>query len=211
MPGMAPGAVDIVLFDLGGVLIELGGVRALRELSAIASDDEVWRRWLTCPWVRSFESGRCSAAEFADGVVSDWNLPVTSERFLELFRDWPVGPLPGASDLLAEVQRLLPIGCLSNTNLLHWEHQIDRWPILEVFDYSFLSFDLGLVKPDPAVFAEITDRLPVDPGRVLFLDDNALNTDAARSSGFLAEHVRGVAEARRALVESGVLAAGGDA
>jgi putative hydrolase of the HAD superfamily len=207
MQGMAPGAVDIVLFDLGGVLIELGGVRALRELGDIASDDEVWRKWLTCPWVRTFESGQCSAADFADGVVSDWNLPVTSERFIELFRRWPVGPLPGASDLLAEVQSTLPIGCLSNTNVLHWDYQVARWPILEAFDYSFLSFDLGLVKPDSAVFAEVADRLPVDRGRVLFLDDNALNADAARSFGFLAEHVHGVGEARRALVESGVLAA----
>ena len=77
MPGMASGAVDIVLFDLGGVLIELGGVRALRELADIASDDEVWRRWLTCPWVRTFESGQSSTAEFADGVV-----PVLQQRGL---------------------------------------------------------------------------------------------------------------------------------
>ncbi len=204
---MSTASADIVLFDLGGVLIELGGVNAMRELADIASDDEVWQRWLTCPWVRSFERGRCSASEFADGVVSEWQLSITPERFLELFRGWPVGPMPGAWELLAEVQSTMPIGCLSNTNVLHWEYQVGHWPILNIFDYRFLSFDLGMVKPDSAVFEAVSERLPVSRDRVLFLDDNLLNTEAAGSFGFVSRRVRGVGEARRALVDAGVLTA----
>lgn len=99
----------------------------------------------------------------------------------------------------------MPIGCLSNTDLLHWEHQSSQWPILAAFDYQFVSFDLGLVKPDLAVFQAVSDRLPVSRDRVLFLDDNALNTEAARTFGFLSEQVRGVVETRQALVKTGVL------
>lgn len=92
MPGRD---VEFVLFDLGGVLIELGGIAMLQELAGIASYDEVWQRWLTCPWVREFERGRCSATEFSVGVVSEWQLDISPERFLEVFRDWPIGPYPG--------------------------------------------------------------------------------------------------------------------
>lgn len=67
---MAPPPIDIVLFDLGGVLIEFGGVEAMRALAGIDSDDELWRRWLTCRWVRSLERGDCSPADFAGGMVS---------------------------------------------------------------------------------------------------------------------------------------------
>jgi glucose-1-phosphatase len=197
--------VDIVLFDLGGVLIELGGVASLQTMAGIADDEAVWQKWLTSPWVRRFEAGQCSADEFSGGVVSEWDLPVTPDQFLEIFRDWPVGPLPGSSELLADVQRQVPIGCLSNTNTLHWDHQFARWPILGMFDYRFLSFDLGLVKPDRSVFKAVADRLPVGADRVLFLDDNALNSDAARSFGFLSERVRGVEEARQVLENVGVL------
>lgn len=205
LPLMATRDADLVLFDLGGVLIELGGVAALQELAGIASDEAVWQKWLTSAWVRRFESGRCSAEEFSSGVVSEWELAVPPERFLELFRDWPIGPLAGSSELLVDVQRTVPIGCLSNTNTMHWEHQVARWPILGLFDYRFLSFDLGLVKPDPAVFQAVADSLPVSPDRVLFLDDNTLNSDAARSFGFLSERVRGVEEARQVLVDAGVI------
>ena len=200
--------VDFVLFDLGGVVIELGGVGAMRALSGLASNTEVWERWLTSPWVQRFESGRCTASEFSEGVVSEWELPVSPSEFLEAFRDWPIGPFDGAAELLAAVRRRVPIGCLSNTNTVHWQHQVENWSILELFDYRFLSFDLGLVKPDPEVYRTVAGLLPVPPDRVLFLDDNQLNTEAARSYGFRSEQVYGVEEAERVLVEVGVIGGG---
>ena len=39
-------SVDVVLFDLGGVLIDFGGVGPMKELSGITGDEELWRRWL---------------------------------------------------------------------------------------------------------------------------------------------------------------------
>ncbi len=202
---MVPRPFDVVLFDLGGVLIELGGVTSLQEMAGLVSDEAVWQKWLTSPWVRRFESGGCTPVEFSTGVVTEWDLPISPERFLEIFRDWPVGPLAGASELLADVRGVVPAGCLSNTNTMHWDHQFSRWPLLGVFDYRFLSFDLGLVKPDPALFRAVSDRLPVDPDRVLFLDDNILNTEAAQAFGFRSERVVGVDEARGVLVEAGVI------
>ena len=91
---MSIAGFDLVLFDLGGVLIELSGVGAMRDLAGIGSDDELWERWLSCPWVRAFERGECTAAEFATGMVEEWKLSVTADVFLEAFRMWPVGPRP---------------------------------------------------------------------------------------------------------------------
>jgi HAD superfamily hydrolase (TIGR01509 family) len=199
------GEIEVVLFDLGGVLVDFGGVAPMRELAGIDSDDELWSRWLTCRWVRSFERGECSADDFATGVVGDWGLPVEPETFLDAFRSWPGGPLPGADALLRSVQRAVPAGCLSNTNALHWEHQFARWPILDAFDFRFLSFELGYVKPDRDVFDRVAQLLAAPPSRVLFLDDNALNVEGAAAAGFAAVHVRGVTEARQALVAAGVL------
>ncbi len=51
----------------------------------------------------------------------------------------------------------------------------------------------------------VADALPVSRERVLFLDDNAVNVEAAGAAGFAAEHVKGVDGARGALVGSGVL------
>ncbi len=194
-----------MLFDLGGVLIDFGGVGPMKELSGIERDDELWRRWLTCRWVRSFERGHCSMEDFATGVTGDWGLPIEPQAFLDAFRTWPGGPLPGAQTLLEHVQRRLPAGCLSNTNSLHWQDNYARYPILDAFDFTFLSFELGYVKPDQELFDHVAGLLPSPPSRVLFLDDNSLNVDGAAAAGFTAIQVRGVDEARQALVAIGVL------
>lgn len=196
---------DVVLFDLGGVLIDFGGVAPMKALAGIESDDELWSRWLTCRWVRSFERGGCSADDFAAGVVGDWGLSVQPATFLDAFQSWPGGPLPGADELLEQVQQTVPAGCLSNTNALHWEHNFARWPILDAFDFRFLSFELGFVKPDRDLFDRVAQLLPTPPNRVLFLDDNAINVDGGTAAGFAAVKVQGVDEARDALVAAGVL------
>lgn len=193
-----------VIFDLGGVLAEFVGIESMRRLSGARDDEDVWRRWLTCRWVRSFEQGTCSAEDFATGVVGDWDLPVTPEAFLHEFGGWAVGPLEGAEELVAEVRLKVPVGCLSNTNAVHWERG-RSWPLLAGFDHLFLSFRMGLVKPDPEIFELVCRTLGVGPERVVFLDDNTLNVEAAEGVGLRAARVRGVAEARRALVETGVL------
>jgi len=197
--------VDLVLFDLGGVLIEVPGARAMLELTGIESEEELWRRWLTCRWVRRFESGGCSETEFAAGVVADWQLELSAAAFLDAFRDWPAGPLPGAAELVAQTRASVATGCFSNTNALHWHDHIAGWPLVGLFDHRFLSFELGLLKPDIAAFAHVADLLEVPAGRVLFLDDNAVNVAGAAAAGFQAARAAGVEEARKRLVEAAVL------
>ena len=177
----------------------------MRELTGIESDDELWRRWLTCRWVRTFERGECTPAEFAAGVVSDWELTVEPEVFLETFRNWPVGALPGAEALVDSVRQVTAVGCLSNTNFLHTEEHFSRWPIFDAFDHRFLSHELGLLKPDREVFDRVAELVGSPPGRILFLDDNVMNVDGATDAGFSALHVRGVAETERALTGAGIL------
>ncbi len=198
--------VDFALFDLGGVLIDPGGVGPMRELSGIGSDGELWARWLSCRWVRRFEAGRCSAEEFAAGVVDDWGLDLEPVAFLEEFGGWPGRPYAGALELVDAARAAVPVGCLSNTNAVQWEANYEATPLTEAFEFRFLSFELGMVKPDREIFEAVAGRLPLPPDRVLFLDDNAANVDGAVAVGFAARHVRGIEEARAALASEGIVA-----
>lgn len=199
------GGIDLVLFDLGGVLIEVAGVPAMLELTGIGSEEELWRRWLSCRWVRRFETGGCSETEFAAGLVADWQLDLSASAFLAAFRDWPTRPLPGAEDLVARTRARTATACFSNTNALHWHDHIAAWPLTDLFDHRFLSFELGQLKPDVAAFAQVAQLLEVPAGRVLFLDDNAVNVAGAAAAGFRAARATGVSEARQHLVQAGVL------
>lgn len=192
-----------VLFDMGGVLVELG---PLDEFLGVAIPaDEFWPRWLASPSVRSFERGQCGVDDFGAGLAREFSLDLTPEEVIDRFRLFPRGLFAGAAELVAEVGLRFPTGVLSNTNRLHWDEQRDGDQIRGLFDHSFLSYELGLVKPDAAIFEAVAAELDRDPGEILFIDDNQINVDGARSAGFQAELARGVAEARQALVASGVL------
>lgn len=201
----APEPIDVVLFDLGGVLIEFGGIDAMRELAGIDDEAELWRRWLECRWVRSFERGHCSPIDFAHGVVDDWQLAITGNEYLDSFNSWVRGPFAGAAELVAEVASAVTTGCLSNTNELHWEHQFQHNPMLASFSPSFLSYELGLVKPDAEIFEHVVAELGCDPSRVLFLDDNIINVDGARACGLNAHLTQGVDAARTVLRRFGLV------
>ena len=199
--------IDLVLFDLGGVLIRPGGVASMRALSGIDSDKALWNRWLSCPWVRRFEAGECAPEEFAAGMVAEWELELQPAAFLDAFGRWPEPPFEGALQLVEEVQARVPAAFLSNMNSFQWAANYEGIPLTEAFTFRFLSFELGLVKPDAAIFDAVAARLPVPRHRVLFLDDNAVNVEAAERAGFAAAHVRGLDAARDALMAAGVLVA----
>ena len=201
-----PGAeIDVVLFDLGGVLFDFGGVEPMKSLSGIADDEDLWRRWLACRWVRSFERGGCTPEDFAVGVVTDWRLAITPNEFLDAFRSWVKGPLDGADALVRDAQRNVKVGCLSNTNPVHWEYNHNRWAILDAFDVRLLSFEMGCVKPDRETFDRAAQRLDCLPSRVLFLDDNAINVEGATAAGFRAARTVGVRAARHELASIGIV------
>ncbi len=206
MPG---DAYECLLFDLGGVLVRLGGVAAMQSLAGLDSEDEVWSRWLACPWVRDFERGLCSAADFANGVVADWRLTVGAPSFLELFESWPQGPFEGAAELVGEVREQVKVACLSNSNSLHWERVTALGGLGAMFDATFLSHELALIKPDREIFEHVAACFDGPADRLVFLDDNELNVAQAKTVGFTAARVRGADEARSALVNLGVLSVPG--
>lgn len=195
----------VVLFDLGGVLVELGGVGMFGSWIGETDEAEIWRRWLACPWVRRYERGQCSTGEFARGMVESWSLPIAPGEFLERFRSWVKGLHEGAEELVGAVSPGLVRACFSNTNAVHWDDVFHRLGFDEMFEHSFLSYRMGLVKPDIEAFLHVVRALDVDPGEILFLDDNAINVEGARAVGLDAHRAVGVDGARRVLAARGLL------
>ncbi len=191
---------DVLLFDLGGVLVEWTGGPGLLSLAGAAMDGESARRfWLESPWVRRFERGLCTPDEFARGVVDELGLTVSPAEFLKQFTGWDRGPFPGAVDLLGKLRGRFKLACLSNNNVIHWTRLRDDFSLGSRFDRCFISCEIGLVKPDPAVFRFVCRELDTPPGRILFFDDNPECTHAARAEGYSAVTVKGILEVRRTL------------
>lgn len=189
---------------MGGVLVELGPTSDLLGGDELSADD-FWGRWLSSETVREFESGKCSVEEFGDRAVADLGLSGSGTDFVERFRTWPKGLFDGAEALIADISDEVEVAVLSNTNALHWETQVDHERVQNLFDRTFLSYELGLAKPDTEIFEAVLAQLDIDAPHVVFLDDNQVNVDGARQTGIDAALTKGVDAARAALAERGLL------
>src|SRR5262245_39026142 len=102
----------VLLFDLGGVLVEnVGFDRFNALLPAQMPLEELKTRWLASPAARDFESGACSAPEFARAVVDEWQLPLRPDVFLDSFTSWLLGPYQETSALLSELRGRYTLAC----------------------------------------------------------------------------------------------------
>jgi FMN phosphatase YigB (HAD superfamily) len=180
--------VTTLLFDLGGVLIELGPFRQMLASSPL-DDGELRGAWVASSSVRRFESGQCSAQEFANGIVEEFRLSVTPAVFLKHFNGWPTGAFDDADSLLASLTPHFQLACLSNTNHSHFQHVLNKQPMMERFSHTFFSFEMGIMKPAADAFEHAIQVMQLNPENVLFFDDSAANIHAARATGMNAEQV----------------------
>ncbi len=84
--------------------------------------------------------------------------------------------------LLRSVRTLVPAVVLSNgtTRLRRDLYALD---LTDEFDQIFNTAEIGIAKPEPAVFLHVLDELGREPSEVVFIDDLAANVEGARSVG----------------------------
>jgi|RhiMetdeSRZDD1v2_1073273.scaffolds.fasta_scaffold464039_2 FMN phosphatase YigB (HAD superfamily) len=199
--------IRVVLFDVGGVLVETSGVATmLAWMEHRVSTEKLWKMWLTSPVVRAFETGKMSADEFADQVIAGFGLPVRHEEFLREMATWSRTFFPGAVALVERIPSRYLRATLCNSNSIHWPYLMQNERFANAFVHHFASHVIGKIKPDEAAFRHVVDVLRCDPQEVLFLDDNEINVLGAKTVGMKAVRVKGIAEATRALIALDVIA-----
>ncbi len=85
-------------------------------------------------------------------------------------------------EFIAELKPTYKIGLLSNTGAGSAEQYLPKNEAAKYFDDIVLSYEVGMVKPDPAIFTFAAERLGVQPNECIFVDDSAKNCAAAKST-----------------------------
>lgn len=189
-----------LLFDLGGVLVESTGRSALKRLLPHLPEDQIMERWLRSPAVCRFESGRSDPQAFAREMLAEWGLGIGEAEFLDDFASWVTGFYEGAPALVESLRPRYRVGCLSNTNVLHWDRLAQA---RSLFDPCFASHLTGFMKPDREAYTHALGELRVPATDVYFFDDLAPNVEAARDAGIHAFQVRGLPQLAALLREQG--------
>jgi len=197
--------ITVLLFDLGGVLVELNGPPVRPEWRANELSTDSWLHWMSSQAVRQFESGEIGPDCFATRLVDEFDLLISEKEFMRHFVNWLAGLYEDTQSLLKAVRPYYQLGVFSNTNEIHWPRMMDEMRLAGYFDYYFASFEIGLLKPDKIAFEYVIRQIDVPADEILFLDDNQKNIDAARTCGMQAAQVKGAVEARKLIEASGLL------
>ncbi len=195
-----------VVFDLGGVLIDWNPRYLYRKI--FGADEAAMERFLsevcTPVWNARLDAGR----PFAEGVTELMREYPGQAEVIEAYRSrWQEmlgGAFPENVEVMRELRRAnVPVYALSNWARETYAVTRSRFPFLDEFDGILISGDVGIGKPDPAIFRELLQRFGLVAESTVFIDDSRANVAVARSMGFDAIEFESAGQVRRDLVSRG--------
>lgn len=205
---MTETSCSIVVFDLGGVLIDWDPRHLYRNL--FPGDEAAMEHFLatvcTHEWNRCQDAGR----SFAEGArLLKAEHPDKAElidAYGNRFDEMIAGPISGSVEILAELRdRGTPLYALTNWSGETYPAALERFAFLRWFRGVLVSGEIQLIKPDPRIFTLLIERFAIEPQRAVYIDDVEANAAAARPFGIHAIHFATPARLREELVALGML------
>lgn len=187
-----------IIFDIGGVLVDLDMERCLEAFNAIGFADA--KNMVSCYHPNAFfgalERGEITTDEFCAEIRRESGLELSNEEICSAYRTLLVGiPVEKLRLMKSLRDRGFKVYALSNISELLMSRIIeflesDSLTADDYFDQMFLSYQMGVMKPNPKIYEMLIEKSGVIPQQTLFIDDGEKNIAAAREFGlqvYLAE------------------------
>ena len=176
-----------LILDFGDIFINLDKQATQRELNKLGHTELASQ---LIPLCMEYEKGNCTSSQFLEDLSK--HFPNAEKKDLidawnAILLDFPDYRLGFLEELARENTHRFFL--LSNTNDIHIEHVKERMGIAKyqrfknVFEHFYLSYEMGMRKPDLEIFEYVLGQHQLDPNETLFVDDTKENTDAAAKAG----------------------------
>jgi 2-haloacid dehalogenase len=200
------GKRPVIVYDLGGVLIDWNPRHLYRKLF---EDEAAMERFLAevchAAWNEEQDRGRSFAAAIEQAAARHPEQRPMIEAYFARWGEMIAGEIDGAVALLAELK---DAGCelhgLTNWSAETFPFARGRFAFLDWFESILVSADVGLIKPDPAIFRLLLARIGRTAAECIYIDDNARNVASAAALGFDAIGFEGVPRLREELGRRGL-------
>jgi len=187
--------IEVILYDLGNVILPFNHRQIAEKLARFSEgeasrDPEAIFSFLFAREkgaIHRYETGKVSSSEFFLLVKDHFHLALSFDDFVPIWNDI-FTENHEVSETIRSQKGKWKLGLVSNTNVLHFEYALSKFPIVRVFDRWILSHEVGFKKPDAEIFQKAIEWAGVEPKRILFIDDMKGHVEAAHSLGMEAIH-----------------------
>ena len=190
MPTPAP---EALLFDLGGVLVDIDFGRALSAWAPYStlSPTELRKSFTHDLQYERHERGEIEAAEYFGHLANTLQLTASPEQIERGWNAIFVGEILQTRMLVETMRGILPCYAFTNTNASHMATTSNLFPsVVGAFHRIFASHELGLRKPERAAFERICLLTGTPAASIVFFDDLPENVQAAADAGLQVVLVR---------------------
>ena len=179
-----------LLFDFGGVLVDLDKQRCIDSFARLGFDIRPFLgTYRQAGPFSLLERGEISVPEFCNELRRLGCRAETDAEIVKAWEDYLTEVPTERLDMLLKIKQHYSVNCLSNTNEIHWHQaeadffQYKGHGVGDFFDHVFLSCRLGLEKPAPELYAKVVEGLGVRALLVGYVDDSGADRSAARGEG----------------------------
>ena len=193
---------ESLLFDLGGVIIDIDFSRAFRAWQPISnlSFDNIAEKFKFDAQYERHERGEITSAEYFEHLRSTLSLSGDDARICAGWNSIYVGEIPETVALIRSAREGLPCYAFTNTNAAHQAAWSAQFPaVTRLFGRIFASHEIGRRKPEREAFEHIGSTLGMRLDSIMFFDDLIENVEGAQAAGLQAVHVRSSRDVRNAL------------
>jgi len=174
------------LYDIGRVLLDFDFETSLARLLPPGEGDPRTRLEPLLERKDHFETGKISEPEFIDWALAKLGSTATPDEFRHAWRNifTPNEPMWDAVHRLAKAGHQLIL--FSNINAIHSPWIYEAYPRFELFHGAVMSFEVGAIKADPAIYLHALQRYHLDPHETRYIDDLPANIATGRQLGLRA-------------------------
>lgn len=194
------------VFDLGKVLLDFDYGRAVGRLlpRVKVTLADIQRLLTESPLLTDYETGRLSTEAFHQKVSEATGFDGDLDLFVSIFNDifTEIEPMTALLPRLREAG--VRLCAFSNTNDMAIRHIRKQYPFYGLFDDYVLSYEHGVMKPDPALYAVVEERTGLRGADLFYVDDREENVAAARERGWRAVRHVDPASSLRAFAAAGL-------
>ncbi|MGY6530213.1 MAG: HAD family hydrolase [Cyanobacterium sp.] len=188
--------LEAIIFDLGGVIIEVDMGYPYRYFAEHSSGDkDILIKDLRAIALR-YEIGEIGDQEFIEKVRESIKLDKSDKEIKTIWNGMLGEVPPELGELLSKIKQEKKTFILSNTNSIHIEEvekrfnkSIPQYSLEKLFDQVYYSHKIGLHKPDPKIYNYVIEKNNLNPHRTLFIDDNIHNVNCAKALGIQTIHM----------------------